>query len=201
MHSDSKMLIPQKILKSWDWNQYQVSFIAFRYLEENFRNSEPLDVSKSPDLYSILPNLLSTQKSKEKLLQIVNFADPCRLADTRHAYFAKMPGFINFYTIEELKNLVKLQKKFEKLFKDLESHVNKCPICCGRGFICEICKDSEVIYDFSENVEKCDSCGMLAHDFCWLDRRDRGLDCPKCERLVKRRRNMNNVSGLMLIEE
>ena len=64
------MLIPEKILKNWNWTPHQVSFVAFRYLEEAYRNSEPLDVSKSPDLYSILPNLLSAQKAKEKLLQI-----------------------------------------------------------------------------------------------------------------------------------
>jgi hypothetical protein len=194
MH-DSPMLIPEKILKNWNWTPHQVSFVAFRYLEEAYRNSEPLDVSKSPDLYSILPNLLSTQKAKEKLLQIVNFTDPCRLADTRQAYFAKLANFVNLYTITELQNLPKLQKNFEKLFKNLKEHVCKCPICCGRGFVCEFCRDSQVIYVFSENVECCDSCGMLGHDFCWLDRNEAGGDCPKCERLMKRRKN-NFVGGL-----
>ena len=187
MH-DTPMQIPSKILQSWNWSPHQVSFIAFRYLQENFRNSEPIDISKAPDLQQILPNLLQTQKIKTKLLQIVNFTDSCRLADTRNAYIAKTPNFLNVYTLEELKNLPKLEKSMKKLFDDLESHVEKCPICRGRGFICEYCRDERSIYEFDENVVKCGECGTLSHDFCFMDREDRGLGCLKCERIVKNRR-------------
>ena len=60
---------------------------------------------------------------------------------------------IRWLTTFSLQDLLQIQSgALFKLIKDVtkfaSSHVYDCPLCCQKGFVCEICRNPKVIYPF-----------------------------------------------------
>lgn len=57
---------------------------------------------------------------------------------------------IHLYSVSDLHLILRgtLYQQLQKAYKIGEGHVLKCPLCSVKGFICEICKSSRVLYPF-----------------------------------------------------
>lgn len=56
-------------------------------------------------------------------------------------------------------------------------------LCKARGFLCEVCHSSEVIFPFQvDNVVRCTLCGSCFHRPCWSN----PASCPRCQRIARR---------------
>lgn len=62
-------------------------------------------------------------------------------------------------------------------------HCLKCVLCKERGYHCEYCRKSKIIYPFEvDDVMRCNQCGSVSHLKCF----NPSIPCPKCERKVRR---------------
>merc|ERR1712150_334575 len=184
--SDKPSIIPRKILADWDWNQYNVAFLSYKFIQSAIKLGEQIDVSKNKKLPNLIPQILKTNDLKKNLAKIVKYADNCRLADTRECLFAGLDGFDSKYTIQELLDLKKFTNLYQVLFNKISEHVDSCLVCQGNGSFCEYCNDDEVIFSWSTSTTECKLCGMIAHSQCLLEASDDGIGCMKCERLQRR---------------
>lgn len=70
-----------------------------------------------------------------------------------------------------------------KIFKEFDNHIRSCNVCCGKGYICEICGNNEVLYPYEDGAVPCGKCNSIHHRVCWT--RKNG-NCPKCKRIEER---------------
>jgi hypothetical protein len=62
-------------------------------------------------------------------------------------------------------------------------HCLKCVLCSNKGFICEYCRRSKIIYPFDvDDTMRCNTCGTVSHINCYKPTQP----CPKCDRRHKR---------------
>ena len=71
-----------------------------------------------------------------------------------------------------------------KIFNIFENHIRNCDICYGKGYICEICKNMEVLFPFDDGCINCLKCNSIYHRACWT--RTNSI-CKKCLRLEERK--------------
>lgn len=63
-------------------------------------------------------------------------------------------------------------------------HCMKCVLCKEKGYHCEYCRKSKIIYPFDvDEVMRCNQCGSVSHLKC----HNPLISCPKCERKIRRR--------------
>ena len=76
------------------------------------------------------------------------------------------------------------------ILNKITQHILACEICSQQGFLCELCKNSKLIYPFDiDNVIKCPNCLTCYHRNC-LKHSD---DCLKC----KRKKSRTNTPSLV----
>ncbi|KAG8246734.1 hypothetical protein J6590_078256 [Homalodisca vitripennis] len=72
------------------------------------------------------------------------------------------------------------------VYYTLPAASNTIPLCQGRGFMCEECKKSEVIFPWQlTKVHRCPNCGNCFHLSCYTPK----TQCGRCSRLHTRRKN------------
>ncbi|POI18867.1 hypothetical protein CIB84_017388, partial [Bambusicola thoracicus] len=63
-------------------------------------------------------------------------------------------------------------------------HVYSCDLCTQRGFICQICGGSDIIFPFQlDSTARCKECKAVFHRECYGGT----ASCPRCERRRYRR--------------
>lgn len=89
----------------------------------------------------------------------------------------------NYYTYSRKKK--KKQTKLQRLCINFQ-------LCQARGFVCELCNSSEIIYPWELNkVTRCDGCGTCYHLKCLNPKyNSKRLDCKRCSRLKARRESI-----------
>lgn len=179
-------IIPARLLHNWDTNRYKVSKQAKEFLE--FVYEEPLlDVKQlNPCLYQHCEALATVLTLRQRLQSLRAYLFSCRAAiaeDLRRRMFPReyLLQHIHLYSVADLQQVIdgKLAPFLLKVIKFASSHVYSCSLCSEKGFICELCQNSQVIYPFQESASKrCESCGAVFHAECW----QRGQPCPRCVR-------------------
>ncbi|KAK9872229.1 hypothetical protein WA026_017032 [Henosepilachna vigintioctopunctata] len=190
-HSNQLSYIPARILYKWDFTRYAVSTFSYRLLEKMY--TDPLfrifDLNKN--IGKIAKDVEFCRRYRLGLFYIKDFVLACRntssICETVKPYFKKDKEDIEIYSLQDL---VKIKtgemKKNLKFVVDLcIDHIMNCQICTGRGHICGICKNDDIIFPWQMNlVSRCDKCGTCYHKSCWKV----GMSpCKKCTRLSRRR--------------
>ena len=63
-----------------------------------------------------------------------------------------------------------------------KKHIAGCNLCKLKGFYCEICKNSEILYPFdTDSTKRCDKCKSVFHIKCYDEKYDKN-NCSKCLR-------------------
>eukprot|EP00118_Oscarella_pearsei_P008456 m.43592 g.43592 ORF g.43592 m.43592 type:complete len:293 (+) comp33461_c0_seq1:779-1657(+) len=178
-------ILPGKILHKWDFKQYPVSNHAHELLTRIF-NDAIFDVAAvNRSLLRKVKGLAAATSAREQLHHLESFVKACRLADgfapdfRSFNYLTSTPD----YTLYSLRDLFLLNRgdllpELKSLLLRALSHVDRCLVrsrarvftrrCCdtlveflqlcrGRGFICEVCRNTEdVIFPFQ--TRKCVQC-------------------------------------------
>ncbi|XP_036333420.1 uncharacterized protein LOC118744485 [Rhagoletis pomonella] len=199
-----QIMIPAKIIYNWDFRKYSVSKRAALFLTE-FRNQPVIDLELlNPDIYNASDAMADLQSLRIRLNFLRAYlytCEPKSIELLQQQFYGReyLYEHIHLYSISDLHLILRgtLYQQLQKAYKIGESHVLKCPLCSVKGFICEICKSSRVLYPFHiETTYRCEVCGAVFHAHCLNDQQP----CPKCERKRKREEldleEMNDIESM-----
>ncbi|KAK0406672.1 hypothetical protein QR680_018725 [Steinernema hermaphroditum] len=199
-HQGAKHRIPAKIIKSWDFQAYPVSDIAFNFLSENVY--QPVfDIGAiDGSLYVRNKQMRRLQQIRLKLAHLWSYISVCKVAQRTvtesgnlKTMFTSLPqrylllNQVEVYSLADLEQVYtkNLQQSLEPVVRYGELHVESCEECRHRGYFCELCQFSELLFPFHiDKVERCGDCGALVHMKCYKKMRKENpqITCTKCER-------------------
>lgn len=130
----------------------------------------------------------------------------CRIAQEQHLLWKlgdrhHMIDTTYMYSLQDLMDthLGELPAFLETVYECFIKHIKEdCAICIGRGHLCEICGNDEVIFPFEAATVSCTKCNAVFHRICWTRKKQ---CCPKCTRLERRKQNEEHENGGKLEEK
>ncbi|KAL3991094.1 hypothetical protein ACH3XW_34475 [Acanthocheilonema viteae] len=197
-HQGARSRIPARIVYQWNFKEYPVSDIAYRFLLDNHR--QPVINASAIDsrFYSRIRRLKKIKELRIKLVHIWSYIRLCSTAKETitkygnlYATFSTIPNYMlsdaDVYSVEDLENVRKgeLFRIIAPLVQYGQYHVEGCEHCRAQAFVCELCdQKNDLLFPFQiEYVNRCEECGSLSHKECATKRRKDGKPCPKCLRI------------------
>lgn len=194
-HLNEKSVIPAKILCNWDFNKYPISKRNQHFL--TLISNEPMFKLKAmaPMLYKVCPELREIEDLRYQAFFIRSYCYTC-VQDSVSFELTKLVWprehlikQTDSYSIEDLVQIKNgsLKSVLKSVINYGRQHVLSCVLCCQKGFICELCRSSQIIYPFdTEVVHRCNMCQSIFHKTCF-ESSTRSEACPRCLRLKARR--------------
>ncbi|XP_075535630.1 run domain Beclin-1-interacting and cysteine-rich domain-containing protein rubicon isoform X3 [Dermacentor variabilis] len=193
-HRNSRAVIPGRVLQRWDFSPHPVSNFARDLLDR--MAADPLFNVRdlNPSLFRRIKALDRIRQCRIALHYLQQYIHCCRHATRlQDSLGALRPHLLaaepHLYSLEELEQARQgtLLAQLRGLQEDCERHCLSCPICTGRGFICEICNNADqLVFPFQLTLAaQCTGCKASFHRTCFVP----GA-CPKCRRLETRRQSM-----------
>jgi len=187
-------VIPARLLYNWDGALYKVARSSMVFLQAVAKKPIITVSSFSPSLPTLAPELDCAQRLRKQLIYLSAYLAACSRAG-QEGVKVSLAEIVwpreYLYTETETYSLADLaQLHSGQLVSTLSaavslctSHVTRCLICSGRGFICEICRDKKPVYPFNlDTTSQCKDCHTVFHSTCSKQL----LHCPKCERMEAR---------------
>nr|XP_054302684.1 protein associated with UVRAG as autophagy enhancer isoform X3 [Pongo pygmaeus] len=111
--------------------------------------------------------------------------------------FEQVPGHLtdelHLFSLEDLVRIKKglLAPLLKDIMKASLAHVAGCELCQGKGFICEFCQNTTVIFPFqTATCRRCPACRACFHKQCF-----QSSECPRCARITARRKLLESVAS------
>lgn len=192
-HLGDKATIPARILCNWDFNKYPVSKRNQHFL--NLISNEPMFELKTlaPLLYKTCPELREIEDLRCQAFFVRSYCSTC-VQDSISLELAKLVWprehlvkQADIYSLEDLNQIKSgaLKQVLKSVISFGKQHVLSCMLCCQKGFICELCNSSQIIYPFDTAiVYRCIECQCIYHKVCFSAKSG---PCPRCQRLAARR--------------
>ncbi|XP_014240512.1 differentially expressed in FDCP 8 homolog isoform X1 [Cimex lectularius] len=183
-HWNSLSVIPARIMHNWDFEPKPVSQAAYQLIK--MTKERPLIILDN-SLYPLIEELNKIKKMREQLGHMKLYISTCRssLESGFHKRELEWRRHLvhntDIFSLDDLNDLHngQLRMKIESIHSKLKKHIKEdCEVCKGRGFFCEYCKSTEVIFPFDNSVYICPKCEYVQHKHCWMTRNA----CPKCVR-------------------
>ncbi|XP_005999256.1 differentially expressed in FDCP 8 homolog isoform X3 [Latimeria chalumnae] len=167
-HWNDTDVIPARAIHNWDFEPRKVCRSSMRYLA--LMMSRP--VLKLRDLNPLLFNYV------EELMEI-------RLQDRQH--FVEND---DMYSLQDLLDLSsgKLSCSLTEIHTTFAKHIKlDCEKCQAKGFMCELCKEGDILFPFDSHSSVCSDCSAVFHRDCYYDN---STACPRCMRLQTRKQSL-----------
>ncbi|XP_074243833.1 protein associated with UVRAG as autophagy enhancer isoform X2 [Saimiri boliviensis] len=194
-HSYAESCIPARILMMWDFRKYYVSNFSKQLLDSIWHQPIFNLLSIGQSLYTKAKELDRVKEIQEQLFHIKKLLKTCRFADSALKEFEQVPGHLadelHLFSLEDLVRIKKglLAPLLKDILKASLAHVAGCELCQGKGFICEFCRNTTVIFPFqTETCRRCSVCRACFHKQCF-----RSSECPRCARITARRKLLESV--------
>ncbi|XP_045909030.1 protein associated with UVRAG as autophagy enhancer isoform X1 [Micropterus dolomieu] len=198
-HSGSEAVIPGRLLSSWDFGRYPVSDFSKQLLDSVCH--QPLfDLTcVGKTLYSKVKELDKFRELQEQLLGIKKLLKACRFSGRVMTEFEQLPAHLteqpHLFSMDDLLRVKKgqLVTQAKALLNSAIDHVENCNVglkhclCLARGFICEFCRERDVIFPFQSDIcRRCPVCKACFHKQCFVEKK-----CPKCARIQSRKKRLD----------
>lgn len=179
-----------RIIHNWDFKTYQVSQKALNYINE-IKDHPTIDLKiLNPYIYTVSDEMSKLQMLRIQLNFLRDYLYTCRepvIEQLQKQICGReyMYEHVHQYSISDLCQIRSgaLVQHLQKVVNFGTEHVQGCWLCSQKGFICEVCNKSKVLYPFDvETVYRCNICNAVYHNGCLNSTRP----CPKCERKKKR---------------
>ncbi|XP_029386864.1 protein RUBCNL-like isoform X2 [Echeneis naucrates] len=190
-HGGSESVIPARVLSSWDFNRYPVSDFSKQLLDSVW--FQPLfDLTcVGKTLCSRVKELDKFRELQDQLICIRKLLNSCRFSGREMMEFGQLPDHLISKSLPlfSMDDLLKVKKgqlvtQARAVLYAAVSHVENCQLCLARGFICEFCRERDVIFPFQSDVcRRCPVCKACFHKHCFVEKK-----CPKCARIQSRRK-------------
>ncbi|XP_064094869.1 differentially expressed in FDCP 8 homolog A-like isoform X2 [Macrobrachium nipponense] len=192
-HWNSRVVLPARVVHNWDFEERVVSRQAKQFLLL-MKNKPVLNVERiNGYLFKFVDELGTVKKLREDLLVMKQYLGTCRSAQESRMLrqLEERQHFVenaHMYSLQDLidTNSGQLVDYLKKVHETFSNHIkNECLVCQGKGYICEICDVSEIIFPFDGGVVICNGCSTVLHHFCYTSR---STTCPRCLRQEARRK-------------
>ncbi|XP_053621241.1 differentially expressed in FDCP 8 homolog [Plodia interpunctella] len=188
-HWNDLSAIPARVVHNWDWEKRYISRLAFQMLTLSW--SRPyIDVERiNSKLFKFIAELEWVHKMRKDLEWMRRYLCACPEGTLLLSpLFVQLGDVNNKYSMAHLQaiNDGSLESELTELTELCRAHITNCALCSGKGYICEICSNNEVIYPFDNGAIMCEKCNSVYHRCCWLRK---GQKCLKCVRLEERKKS------------
>lgn len=186
--AEEQYLIPSRMIHNWDLKQYQISRKAAAYLTDK---PALLDLKiLNPKIYMAVDTMAQLQSLRIQLNLLRAYLFTCREPIIESLQKKVAPRdylyeHVHQYSVLDLLDVPNgiLAQQLQKVVEFARNHVINCWLCSQKGFICEVCNNTKVIYPFDmESTFRCGACNAVFHTDCL----NASKPCPKCERRRKR---------------
>jgi hypothetical protein len=188
--SKDKYAIPAKIIYNWDFTQYSVSNKAAEFISD-YQFKPFIDFKiLNPDIYSHISEMNSLQNLRIQLNFLRAYIFTCSessIMEMQKLLYGKEYIYesIHLYSVADLYLIQNgaLEEMLKKVVNVARDHCLNCVLCKNKGFICEYCRRSKIIYPFDvDETNRCNQCGTVFHINCYNPL----IPCPRCTRKHKR---------------
>ncbi|XP_035317774.1 protein associated with UVRAG as autophagy enhancer [Cricetulus griseus] len=194
-HSAAESCIPARILMMWDFRKYQVSNFSKWLLDSIWHQPVFNLLGGHHSLYAKAKELDRVKDIQEQLFHIKKLLKTCRFAGSVLKEFGQVPSHLtdncHLFSMDDLLRTKKglLAPLLKDILKSSLAHVASCELCQGKGFICEFCQSTTVIFPFQTmTCRRCSGCRACFHKQCFQSSR-----CPRCARITARRQHLENL--------
>ncbi|XP_073515317.1 differentially expressed in FDCP 8 homolog isoform X2 [Phyllobates terribilis] len=164
-HWNDLAVIPARVIHNWDFEPRKVSRCTMRYLA--LMLGRP--VLRLREINPLLFNYV------EELVEI-------RLQDRQH--FVEND---DMYSLQDLLDVSsgRLGASLTDIHTMFAKHIKlDCERCQAKGFVCELCKEGDILFPFDSHTSVCQDCAAVFHRDCYYDN---STSCPRCMRLNLRK--------------
>jgi len=151
--AEGQYLIPSRMIHNWDLKQYSISRKAASYLE-----GKPALIDLkilNPRIYMAVDTMAQLQSLRIQLNLLRAYLFTCREPIIESLQRKVAPKdylyeHVHQYSVSDLLDIPNgiLAQQLQKVVEFARNHVINCWLCSQKGFICEVCNDTKVIYPF-----------------------------------------------------
>ncbi|XP_056152687.1 pleckstrin homology domain-containing family M member 1 [Lampris incognitus] len=188
-HRGDISIIPARMVHNWDLIPREVSRKALRLLseieQEPLMNLEQLN----PDLLEHAEPMVQIHSLRQRLRLLGDYLLTCRSGACKNiqARMEQRTYLLEssyLYSVMDLRQIAEGQYEayLTTLVQYASNHVHHCELCTQRGFICQLCHATDIIFPFQfDTTTRCKDCKAVFHLAC----KARLPSCPRCLRLRK----------------
>lgn len=188
-HQDDESVIPSRLIHNWDLTKRVVCRQALKFLNQ-IRNQPLINLKLvNESLYAHVERMSRICRSREQLKLLGDYLIMCRSGALKELskrldhrdYLLESP---HKYSVTDLRQIADgvFEVYLQSLIQFASHHVYNCDLCTQRGFICQICNHSSIIFPFEfDTTTRCRDCKTVFHKCC----QDSMKSCPRCERRQK----------------
>ncbi|XP_063453915.1 differentially expressed in FDCP 8 homolog isoform X2 [Pan paniscus] len=199
-HWNDLAVIPARVVHNWDFEPRKVSRCSMRYLA--LMVSRPVLRLReiNPLLFSYVEELVEIRKLRQDILLMKPYFITCReamearlllqLQDRQH--FVEND---EMYSVQDLLDVHagRLGCSLTEIHTLFAKHIKlDCERCQAKGFVCELCREGDVLFPFDSHTSVCADCSAVFHRDCYYDN---STTCPKCARLSLRKQSLFQEPG------
>ncbi|XP_067412382.1 pleckstrin homology domain-containing family M member 1 [Emydura macquarii macquarii] len=188
-HQDDESVIPSRLIHNWDLTKRAVCRQAFKFLSQ-IRNQPLINLKLvNESLYDHVERMSQICRRREQLKLLGDYLIMCRSGALKELskrldhrnYLLESP---HKYSVTDLRQIADgiFEEYLQSLIQFASHHVYNCDLCTQRGFICQICNHSSIIFPFEfDTTIRCRDCKTVFHRGC----QDSMKSCPRCKRRKK----------------
>ncbi|XP_077302151.1 differentially expressed in FDCP 8 homolog [Arctopsyche grandis] len=185
-HWNNECEIPARVVHNWDWEKRQVSQAAYQLLSLT-KNTNLINLDTSNEkLYNFVTELDYARKMRNDLKVMMKYLVACKkgnaLVNGEMVNLAETPKLYSMAILESVRE-GQFENKLTTMAENCRLHITQCQTCSGKGYLCELCGNNEIIFPFDSSAVGCSRCNSYFHRVCWTKKQ---YVCPKCARLEKR---------------
>ncbi|XP_068812017.1 differentially expressed in FDCP 8 homolog isoform X3 [Struthio camelus] len=177
-HWNDLAVIPARAIHNWDFEPRKVSRCSMRYLA--LMVSRPVLKLReiNPLLFNYVEELVEIRKLRQDILLMKPYFITCKEAMEARLL---LQDLIDIEAGRLSCSLTEIHTLFAKHIK------LDCERCQAKGFVCELCKEGDVLFPFDSHTSVCADCSAVFHRDCYYDN---STTCPRCARLSLRKQSL-----------
>uniref|UniRef100_UPI00398E61CD pleckstrin homology domain-containing family M member 1 isoform X2 n=1 Tax=Pristiophorus japonicus TaxID=55135 RepID=UPI00398E61CD len=185
-HQDTETIIPSRMIHSWDLTKQGVSNVVAKFLQQ-IQNEPFIDLNMvNGSLYHYVEQMAQARRSRDRLKLLEDYLLTCRSGAVQELYkkleqkkyLLESPHLYSVFDLRQAAHGM-FEAFLQHAIQYATNHVYMCDLCTQRGFICQLCNNSDIIFPFEfESTTRCKECRTVFHKVCKA-----GIQsCPRCVR-------------------
>ncbi|XP_058011365.1 differentially expressed in FDCP 8 homolog isoform X3 [Ahaetulla prasina] len=194
-HWNDQAVIPARVIHNWDFEPRKVSRCSMRYLVLMVSRPVLKLRETNPLLFNYVEELVEIRKLRQDILLMKPYFITCKeamearlllqLQDRQH--FVENDEMYSLQDLMDI-NAGRLSCSLTEIHTLFAKHIKlDCERCQAKGFVCELCKEGDVLFPFDSHTSMCTDCSAVFHRDCFYDN---STTCPKCARLSLRKESL-----------